>query len=457
VLGFSMPGCNGYPIRIPIIPQAQSYKLDDPPTLFDTVGDREYRVEILLPAEPTQIAVDPDQVLVDKDPSNNFWKTPIRFRISPVYTVLDETDLTNYYDRWNIIVGPWIYGTVYVDPWYERSTMLGFRAGAYRTQDFDGGAYVAYRSDFRDIVAGVDGLFDHWPLAHFQVGYNAEQRLTTAYPGEDQVSRGVVFGRYILQYGDSMYLPPMNYVEAFAAYQDNFLPFADHPQASAERFEHAGTLGLHYRLDYRTPYWYPAGGFSLDAAYEGGVAEVGGWRGINEVWAQAAYVQGMPNLTDYLPACGLLDETLRPVFGWFADSKLALRLYGGTSMPGKGEFFTLGGSQLFRGFDMAERQGSTVWVGSVEWRMPLAERLHVDAVDHVMGLRNIYGAVFYDVGDASIDGHSTGPVAECLGGGLRLDVAWFSFVERTTFCFDVAKTINENTPVQFWFGAVVPF
>ena len=31
------------------------------------------KVEIVLCAEPTQIAIDPDQIIVDADPSNNFW------------------------------------------------------------------------------------------------------------------------------------------------------------------------------------------------------------------------------------------------------------------------------------------------------------------------------------------------------------------------------------------------
>ena len=33
--------------------------------------------------------------------------------------------------------------------------MAGARLGAYRTQEFSGGAYVAYRSDDRNVVAGV--------------------------------------------------------------------------------------------------------------------------------------------------------------------------------------------------------------------------------------------------------------------------------------------------------------
>ena len=65
------------------------------------MGDNTIRVEVLLPDEPTQVAVDPDQVLIDRDPSNNYWKPPVRIRFSPVYTFLEETDLTNNYDRWN--------------------------------------------------------------------------------------------------------------------------------------------------------------------------------------------------------------------------------------------------------------------------------------------------------------------------------------------------------------------
>jgi hypothetical protein len=77
--------------------------------------------------------------------------------------------------------------------------------------------------------------------------------------------------------------------------------------------------------------------------------------------------------------------------------------------------------------------------------------------DHVLGLRNVYGAAFCDVGDAYIHGHSIGPVAYAVGGGLRFDVAWFAFVERTLLRVDVAKTVNADTGVQIWFDVQVPF
>jgi hypothetical protein len=457
-VGFSLPDCEGYPVRVPILPQAtERYQIDNPPAAVEPLPDNKFRVEVLLPAEPTQVAVDPDQVLVDKEPSNNFWKQPVRFRATPIYTFLEETDLTCAYDRWNIIVGPWIYGSAYDDVWYSRATMIGVRAGAYRTQDFDGGVYAAYRTDYRDFVVGADGLWSHWPDAPWQLGFNVEQRLTEFYEGDNNAFRGVVFGRYVRQYGDSLYLPPMEFIDIFAAYQDNFLPFVRTTPPGGERFDHAATGGIHYHLDYRTPYWDPEGGIEVDATYEGGEAEVNGTRGLNKFYGQVSTVKYLPDLNPMLAGAPGLQHALEPVLTYLADTRIAVRAYGAIGLPTQGEFFTLGGDTLFRGYDQSQRQGSAVWVGSVEWRMPLAKGLHVDCLDHVVGLRNIYGAVFYDAGDTYTLNHSVGPVAQAVGGGLRFDVTWFGFVERTTLRFDVAKTVNDDTPAQFWFGVQYPF
>jgi Peptidase family M1 domain len=457
-LGFSMPGCEGYPIRVPIVPGADPYHIDEPPCDVISTGKNEVRVEIQLPFEPEQIAVDPDQILVDTNPANNFWRPHLRWRLTPIYTFLEETDLTNAYDRWNVIAGPWIYGTAYNDAWYTRSTMFGARAGLYRTQDFDGGAYVAYRTDFQDVVAGVDGLWDHWPYSHTQIGFNLEKRLAETEAGENEAFRAAAFARYVFMPSDSLYLLPAHFVEAFTAYQDNFFPYARNTTPDSVRFEHASTVGLHYCIDYRLPYWNPEGGFLFDTVYQTGIAELNGAEhGIHEFSAQGSIVKSLPDLTgcfDWSPA---LRDTLHPLLQWFGDTRLAMRLYGATGLPSQGLFFTLGGPDMFRGFDLADRQGSTVWVGSVEWRMPLARGLTYDCFDHIMGLRNVWGAVFYDIGNAYTSDHEVGPVAQAIGGGLRLDVSWFSFVERTTLRFDVAKTVNADTPLQFWVGVGYPF
>jgi hypothetical protein len=457
-LGISLDEGDNYVIRIPILPGVtERYRLDDPPARVTPLekgekGGARFLVEVVLPWEPTQVAVDPDQVLVDAEPANNYWHPPIRWRLTPLYTFLEETDYTNAYDRWNVILGPWVYSPTYGSTWFTRSTMAGFRAGIYRTQQFSGGAYVGYRSNWRDVVVGVDGQWEHWPFANFETGFVAERRLAELNNGDTDAMRGVLWGRYIFTYGSSLYLPPIHYVEAFAQYSDNFLPFPTQAVPDGVRYDRTSTLGLHYRLNYLTPYWDPEGGFSVDAWYEGGMAQQPSTVGVHKIGGQATLVQAAPGFT----AEG--SPNLQAALDWLGDSRFAVRAYAATAEPSRGEFFTMGGSDLFRGFDLAQRQGSTVWVGSLEWRLPVVRRAtSLDCLDHVASLRNVYAAVFYDVGDAYVSGHPVGPVAHAVGAGLRLDVSWFSFVERTTLRLDVAKTVNADTGVQVWLGLNHPF
>jgi hemolysin activation/secretion protein len=107
---------------------------------------------------------------------------------------------------------------------------------------------------------------------------------------------------------------------------------------------------------------------------------------------------------------------------------------------------------LFRGFDLAERQGSAAWVANVELRLPLVREVEWDILDHIFGGRNLWLATFYDVGAIYVDGRRIGNVAHALGVGLRLDLAVFSFIERALLRLDVAKTLNAATPWQIWFG-----
>jgi hypothetical protein len=296
-------------------------------------------------------------------------------------------------------------------------------------------------------------MWDHWPYSHWQTGINAEHRLLETQSGNSTASRAVAWARYVFQYGSSLYLPPMQYLEGFAAYQDNFYPFARNPSLDGQRFDRMSTLGMHYRINYLTPYWDAEGGFQFDVYYEGGLAALPEQVGMQKLSSQLSTVKYLPDLS--APFDGV--PVVRPALKWLADTRLAMRAYGATSVPTSGEFFTMGGSQLFRAFDLAQRQGSTVWVGSLEWRVPVATGLHWDCCDHVIGLRNVYVAPFYDVGDAYISGHSVGPVAHGVGTGLRLDVSWFGFVERTILRVDVAKALNSTNATQVWFGVQHPF
>ncbi len=443
VLGFNLTGGDGFEVRLPVIPQATRLELSDVGARSEALPGSRVAIEVRLPCRPVQIVVDPDQVLVDRDPSNNCWKSRSTFRFSPLYTFLDETDLTNAYDRWNFIAGPWIFAPTYDNPFFTRATRFGLRAGAYRTSRFEGGVYTAYRTDYRDLVTGVDMILEHWPFSHTEIGFVAERRLVMALRGQDSANRGVLYSRYVIDYGDSLYLPPFQYVETFGTIQDDLLPIARQTVAGAERFKHQGMAGLHYHLYYLTPYWDPEGGAALDVSYATGVEAPGekqGIDGLQQAMGQFTYVQAMPD-----------------GFGWLSDSKFAVRAYGAWGLPTNIQFFALGGGEIFRGFDLAQRQGSALWVGSAEWRFPLAQHLNWGICQRALEVRNINAAIFSDTGNVYLKYHTLGGLAEAVGAGLRVDVSWFTFVERTILRFDAAKTVNAATPWQFWIGVEHPF
>jgi hypothetical protein len=430
IVGLTLP--NGEMVRVPVGGDSP-LSLPEMNATVTPLGNNRWNVKVALPAEPEQIEIDPERVLLDANPYDNIWRSKPRFRATLLYTMVDEADLASDYDRWNFTAGPWLWGPSYEDPWYTRSTMVGLRAGANKPQQFRGGFYAAYRTDFRDIVAGVDAtiLGDH-----MEYGLNWERRIGGPFGDQDgssEPNRVSAYVRQVLKQSSSLYLPPTMYQDAFITYQDNFLPFSRSPEG--ERWNRMVMGGYHFRLYTYTPYWDPETGVWVDVAAGSGVADFAGWRGMGQGSVQLAGVQHLP-------------ESL----GWLSNVRVAGRIVAMGSWPQEGQFFALGGGTLFRGFDLAERQGSALWVANTELRIPLARNVEWDVLDHVFGGRNLWLASFYDVGSVYANGRSVGGVAHALGMGLRLDVAIFSFIERSTLRLDVAKTLNSSSPFQIWFG-----
>jgi len=434
VVGVSLP--DGQMIRVPVGGSDRPMAFPELDAIVTPLGDNRWQVRVGVPVEPAQVTVDPDRVLLDADPKNNAWKPSYRARLTPLYTMLDEADLTTDYDRWNFTAGPWVWGASYPDPWYTRSTMLGLRAGAILPQTFRGGAYAAYRTDYRDLVVGLDGTF-LWKMQ--ETGFSYERRVAGPFDNENGSSgpqRAAAYHRWIVKEGSSLYLPPMVYHEAFVAYQDNFLPFARTRAPGAVRFDQVVNAGWHLRANLYTPYWDPEEGTWLDLMVAGGEAKVPAWTGMGQVRAEVAGVRQLPD-----------------ALGPLAAARVAGRVVGMGAFPARGEFFALGGGTLFRGYDLAQRQGSLLWVANAELRVPVVREVEWDALDHTIGARNVWLAAFYDVGGVYANGRAVGGnVAHAVGAGLRVDVAVFSFIERATLRLDAAKTINDATPFQFWFG-----
>jgi len=456
-LGIRLQKGNDYQIRIPIQPDVPIMELPEfHAKIFcvsEFVGGKHRafaKIEIMLPSEPLQISVDPDRVLLDDRPTNNHWKSQLRWHLTPFYTQFDEVDVTNAYDRWNINAGPGLFFASYNDPWYTKSMMAGLRLGVYRTQEMQAAAYLAYRANDRNIVAGADFWWYHTPLANMEFGLSLEHAMTTLGGPNIPVNRGVFYSRYILMYGSSLYLPPFEYVETFGVVQNRGLPEPRTAVPGASLFNERPAVGVHYHKNYMTPYWDAEGGYSIDATYQYGLPIAGNMRDFHQAYGQFAIVKSLGMLRDWLGDGALRNK--------IADSRLAMRVGGAAALPNDGQFFALGGGDNFRGFDLAERQGSLIWLASLEWRLPLCTNLRYDMLDHFIGVRNIYVAPFYDVGNAYVKGQALGNTAHAVGAGLRVDLTWLGLIERSTIRFDVAQTISRGSyPTQFWFGIQHPF
>jgi hypothetical protein len=439
-LGFSFDGNETFTMKIPIDPAAGLVELQDPPARIEPTDDKRIRVEILLPSKPTQIAVDPDQVLAEKDPANNYWKPRFRVRVTPLYTFIDESAMTAAYDRWNVTMGPWFYEAAYPDPWFTRSTVVGGRVGFYRTEQFNGGVYVGYRPDFRDTAVGVDWQWINPLFPKTSIGFDAEKALVKFDGATSDLDKVMLYTRYTFMQTASMYAAPIHYAEMFTSWQHNILPYARQNIPGTERFDERSNVGIHYHIDLLTPYWNPEVGFKFDTTYAAGFPVLGQTQFSNQLTAQLSWIVPIPD-----------------GFGYLSDTRFAFRVYGAYATPNNALMFSLGGNTLFRGFDLKERQGNAMFVGSAEWRLPVYRQIETDVVDHVVGLRGLYLAPFYDAGDMYVLNHTEGGVAHALGVGLRADVAWFSFLERTMLRLDIAKTVNASSATQFWFGISHPF
>ncbi|HYH68280.1 MAG TPA: M1 family aminopeptidase, partial [Urbifossiella sp.] len=397
VVGFTLPG--GRVVRVPLPAGESPVSLTDPPATVAPLGDGRWRLTARLPAEPTQIEVDPDRVLLDAEPGNNRWKQEFTVRVTPVYSLLDETDLTSDYDRWNFIAGPWVWGVSYPDPWYTRSTMVGLRVGANRPNVARGGVYGAFRTDYRDLVAGADLTV---PLEMAEIGLNYERRIGGPYGDTDGgggPQRASAYYRWVLRQSSSLYLPPVLYHEAYTVYSDNFLPIARQSADGAVRPDQLWNVGWHLRGNLYTPYWDPEMGGWVDVMVAGGQARVPEWVGTAQGRLELAGIYSLP-------------EGMGRV-------RFAGRAVGQMAFPDRGQFFALGGGTLFRGYDLAERQGSALWVANAELRVPIVRHAEWDTLDHLVGVRSLTAVAFYDVGEVYVRGRGVGGgVAHALGAGL---------------------------------------
>ncbi|GAC1467874.1 MAG: hypothetical protein NVSMB9_09950 [Isosphaeraceae bacterium] len=407
-------------LRVPIWPERGTYEVPGARVSHENGNDR-WVVTVDSPAAPTQVEVDPDHALLDAVPDNNRWRPEIRWRLTPFMSALDQSSQFQAYDRTSVVAGPFI----------DQYARGGFKVAAQRPEQWQVSAWAGTEPALREAIFGGQATLLHVPWPSWAAGLFYEEGLYNFY-NDRRHSGGRAFLRYRFLETSSFLVDDQGFAELYFGTGNEFWAGDDGRPVNGW----LDAIGARYRLSTLFPYWDPVQGRLLEFTAEYGDKSFGSFLNYARMTAEYGVVRPLPDM-----------------FGRASRSRLAFRAYGGISYPDDFPLFRLGGGRRLRALDLGQNVGSSVWLTTLEWRYPLWAEIDRDAIDHVIGFRNLLGAVFYDVGQSYLRG-SWSPVVHGVGVGIRIDVALFAFLERASLRVDLAQPVGIGTrkgPIV-WFG-----
>ncbi len=406
-------------VRVPIWPERGDYEV--PGARIERTEPGTWLVHLDAPGRPTQVEVDPDHVLLDARPDNNRWKPEVHWRVSPILTPLDGQSMFQPYDRVGVVAGPFV----------DQYARAGFRATIQRLENWQITGWAGVEPALNEMIFGGQATLFHWPNPDNALGFFYEEGLNN-FHNDQQHSGGRLFFRKRILESSSFIVDDNIFVEGYYGIGNEFWPGDDGRPVNA----YLGAVGARFRMSTLFPYWDPVQGYVLDGAAEYGNSLIGSDLDYVRVFGEAGKVWAWP-----------YEE------GFFAGSRFAARLYGGVGAPDTATYFRLGGGRRLRALDLARDEGASVWLVTLEWRYPLIRDLRRDFVGRAFNANNLYGALFYDVGQSYLGGDFL-PVVHGVGVGLRLDATFFSFIERASFRIDIAQPVGVGTDrgPQVWLG-----
>lgn len=407
-------------LRVPIWPDRGDYQVPGA-SVQHVAAENRWVIQIDAPSRPSQVMVDPDHALLDAVPDNNRWRPDIAWRVTPFMTPLDESSQFHAYDRPSVVAGP------FVDQ-YARG---GFRLGMQRVNRWQANIWAGTEPALREAIFGGQATLYNLPAPHWSTGIFYEQGLYNFY-NDKRHSGGRAFLRYRFLESSSFIVDDQGFAELYFGTGNEFWQGDDGRPVDGW----LDAIGVRYRLSTLFPYWDPVEGSLIETTAEYGDQAFGSYATYFRMTGEYGIVRPFPE--------------------WFnrpSRSRLAFRAYGGFGYPDVYPLFRLGGGRRLRALDLSQNLGSSVWLMTFEWRYPLWCDIDQDAIDHVVGFRNLFGTVFYDVGQSFYRG-VWGPVVHGIGTGLRIDVTLFSFLERASLRVDLAQPVGlgpKRGPV-LWFG-----
>jgi hypothetical protein len=133
--------------------------------------------------------------------------------------------------------------------------------------------------------------------------------------------------------------------------------------------------------------------------------------------------------------------------------KLALRLKAGAGYPKDKYLFYLGSDRELRGYDYKDLKGSSMLLGSLEYRFPLLADIDARLFRGVLNLSALQGVFFFDAGSAWFNHFNEPGFKKDVGFGLRFYFDVAGALEKFALRVDAARPLDgEDKDTHVWVG-----
>lgn len=137
----------------------------------------------------------------------------------------------------------------------------------------------------------------------------------------------------------------------------------------------------------------------------------------------------------------------------YKSHKIALRLKGGYGAPHDKYLFYLGSDTELRGYDYKSVQGSSVLLGSLEYRFPILDLLDVRLPYRLASMDAVQGVVFFDAGSAWYKEFNEPGIMKDAGFGFRFYFDIAGAAERVALRVDTAFPLDgDEKGAHVWVG-----
>ncbi|MFH1622650.1 MAG: M1 family aminopeptidase [Candidatus Omnitrophota bacterium] len=367
--------------------------------------------------------IDFNNQLLDFDKTNNYLPRKIDFRIVPMYSGIYEIPVFLKEDAYS-----WITGPAFSDYGF------GVKSSFQKPDD-----YIIYAGQFYDSNSENNNFLAGFQRRHIMgrelnIGFEFLNRDSRGEEDDDLKSFEVYLRKEFLS-GDQSFFSTKNHLSLYLIHnqrfgKSGFLSSRESINSLRYRQNRESIIGWAYYLVNAGPLPDPKIGYLINFNQEHAGHFLGG---------QEYFIRNSLEFDKY--------------FQIFSDHKVALRLKGGGGYPKDKYLFYLGSDKEMRGYKYKDIKGSSILMGSFEYRFPLVDDINWPMFGHVFNLNRIQGVTFFDIGKAWYNHFSEENFKKDVGLGIRLYFNVLVPIEQFILRVDFARPLDgDDKNSRIWIG-----